>query len=143
MDEYQGMKWNKPLDSNGGTIMHVAVGNNDAEAVLSIASKHPSLVNKMDKYNTSPLQMAVRFNRVPIVNILLDRKAKIDTKDEDGDSPVMEALDIGSLELVNILLDRGASLSRKDAQKFADENGEYYPFIIEMMERRKIIKKGK
>ena len=139
MDEYQGMKWNKPDESSGETIMHIAVGNNDSEAVSSIADSHPSLVNKMDKYNSSPLQLAVRYNCISIVKILLDRKAKINTKDDDGDSPAMEALDIGSLEMANLLLDRGASLSKKDAQKFVDENGEYYPFIVEMLEKRKLI----
>lgn len=83
--------------------------------VLQLKDQHGQKVNESGSCR-SALEMAVRFNHMSTVKILLDSGADIDqlTADDTPISILGKACDFGSLELVTHLLDQGATDKQVD-----------------------------
>ncbi|KAL1742745.1 ankyrin repeat-containing domain protein [Schizophyllum fasciatum] len=96
---------------------------------LLIDDLHASVEAQSSRaYAFTPLHFAARYGRRAVVDLLLDRKAAIDSRDQDGMTPLHCAASHGQSDVVAALLQRGANIAAVDnsgwsAVHFAVDNG--------------------
>lgn len=72
-------------------------------------------VNEVSPHNETALMLAVKKERLPVVNILLNRKdIAVDVKDKFGYTPFMFAAFTLNIEIMNLLHAKGADVSAVD-----------------------------
>jgi len=102
------------IDSFQNSALMMAVDNQHRE-VAEYLLQHGADIQLDNKYGYTPLMQAVMRNDAKMVNLLLDKGAKIDQKNFYTElTPLMMAVDNGSLEMVELLLARQASLNLQD-----------------------------
>lgn len=86
--------------------------------VKKLLRKDPSLIERKDKETGfTPLQMALKENKLNIADFLLNRGANINQKDKSGNSPLQLAVRNGDKEMARFLISRGADVNIKDKYK--------------------------
>jgi ankyrin repeat protein len=67
-------------------------------------------INKVNKYGSSPLIIAVKNNNLEISKYLIQKKADIEIYDANGETILMHAVNEGNIEIVKWLLDQKSDL---------------------------------
>ena len=101
---------------DGRTPLHIAVANNNLEAV-EILIKQGADPNAADKNGVTPLCEAARQNDVAIAKKLIQLGADVATKQPDGvETPLMAAISAKQPynEMVSLLLEHNADINAKD-----------------------------
>jgi ankyrin repeat protein len=76
---------------------------------------HGALVNAADSTGALPLHNAAIGGYADMINLLLDRGAKVNARDQDsGATPLILAASLGRVNAVEALLKRGADTSLRD-----------------------------
>ena len=91
------------------------VYDNDLELFKSEVAKLDD-INIQNKYGWTLLHIAIRRDRVDMVNFLLDNGADINKVDGVGWTPLMEAIMDDMTNLCKLLVDRGADKSIANAR---------------------------
>nr|CAD7407561.1 unnamed protein product [Timema cristinae]CAD7425059.1 unnamed protein product [Timema monikensis] len=86
-------------------------------ALLAILLQHGLNVNlRVDAFNTTLLHIAVDYNQISVVNLLLEHRADVNVTDSNGDSVLFWAAKNGNLEMVELLVHQGADVNALDIQ---------------------------
>jgi ankyrin repeat protein len=94
------------------TGLHLAAYFGVYEAVqFLIGSNSP---DPKDSYGQTPLFYAIKNGHEAVVQLLLDKGAKLETKDQYGQTPLLCAINNGHEAIVQLLLDKGTKLETKD-----------------------------
>ncbi|KAL0269313.1 UNVERIFIED_CONTAM: hypothetical protein PYX00_007096 [Menopon gallinae] len=97
-----------------------AAKTGDLEAVQRLLTSCPQKVNcrDLDGRHSTPLHFAAGFNRVSVVEYLLDHGADVHAKDKGGLVPLHNACSYGHYEVTELLVKHGASVNVADLWKF-------------------------
>lgn len=92
----------------------------DLETVRKIIITNPTAVNcrDIDGRHSTPLHFAAGFNRVPVVEYLLENGAEVHASDKGGLVPLHNACSYGHYEVTELLLKHGANVNVADLWKF-------------------------
>ncbi|XP_072836375.2 B-cell lymphoma 3 protein isoform X1 [Pogona vitticeps] len=98
----------------GFTPLHVAVGTCNREVVLTLL-EHRADVDAVDiKSGRSPLLHAVENNNLPMVELLLQHGANVNTQSYGGNTALHAASGRGLLDMLRLLVRNGADGSLKN-----------------------------
>lgn len=92
----------------------------DLDAVQRLLTTCPQTVNcrDLDGRHSTPLHFAAGYNRVSVVEYLLDHGADVHAKDKGGLVPLHNACSYGHYEVTELLVKHGASVNVADLWKF-------------------------
>ncbi|KAG8193909.1 hypothetical protein JTE90_011464 [Oedothorax gibbosus] len=92
----------------------------DTEVVKRILSSHLPVVNcrDVDGRQSTPLHFAAGYNRVSVVEYLLQHGADVHAKDKGGLVPLHNACSYGHYEVAELLVKFGANVNVADLWKF-------------------------
>ncbi|XP_015929424.1 poly [ADP-ribose] polymerase tankyrase-2 [Parasteatoda tepidariorum] len=92
----------------------------DTEVVKKILSSHLPVVNcrDVDGRQSTPLHFAAGYNRVSVVEYLLQHGADVHAKDKGGLVPLHNACSYGHYEVAELLVKYGANVNVADLWKF-------------------------
>lgn len=92
----------------------------DLELVKKIVADHPHIVNcrDLDGRHSTPLHFAAGYNRVGVVEFLLQHGADVHAKDKGGLVPLHNACSYGHYEVTELLVKHGASVNVCDLWRF-------------------------
>ncbi|KAJ8025370.1 Tankyrase-1 [Holothuria leucospilota] len=92
----------------------------DLDLVKAMTAKNPAIVNCRDKEgrHSTPLHFAAGYNRVAVVDFLLQHGAYVHAKDKGGLVPLHNACSFGHYEVTELLLKHGAMVNATDLWKF-------------------------
>ena len=106
-------KVDEPNDSRMTPLFHAAHGGTTAVvAALLERGARPDCVES--KYGDSALMRAANNGHLPIVKLLVDRKAKLELENQEGLTAFMMAARNGNRDVVEFLLSRKANARHKD-----------------------------
>ncbi|EYU27281.1 hypothetical protein MIMGU_mgv1a026001mg [Erythranthe guttata] len=100
-------------ERNTSITIHECAKSGDLVALQTLLQHNPSLLNQTNRpMLQTPLHMAASFNRVEIIEYLLDWEgqgiAEMEAKNVNGETPLHVAAKNGYNEAVTMLLNRGA-----------------------------------
>lgn len=92
----------------------------DLEQVQRLLSSFPHIVNcrDLDGRHSTPLHFASGYNRVTVVEFLLQQGADVHAKDKGGLVPLHNACSYGHYEVTELLVKHGANVNVADLWKF-------------------------
>ncbi|XP_074640442.1 poly [ADP-ribose] polymerase tankyrase-1-like [Tubulanus polymorphus] len=92
----------------------------DLEVVKKLVSVHPHAVNcrDLDGRHSTPLHFAAGYNRVAVVEYLLQHAADVHAKDKGGLVPLHNACSYGHSHVAELLVKHGACVNVADLWKF-------------------------
>jgi len=92
----------------------------DLELVKKIVNLHSHIVNcrDLDGRHSTPLHFAAGYNRVGVVEFLLNNGADVHAKDKGGLVPLHNACSYGHYEVTELLVKHGATVNVSDLWKF-------------------------
>jgi len=92
----------------------------DLELVKKIVNQHSHIVNcrDLDGRHSTPLHFAAGYNRVGVVEFLLNNGADVHAKDKGGLVPLHNACSYGHYEVTELLVKHGATVNVSDLWKF-------------------------
>lgn len=92
----------------------------DLETVQRIIEANPHTVNcrDLDGRHSTPLHFAAGYNRVPVVEYLLENGAEVHASDKGGLVPLHNACSYGHYEVTELLVKHGANVNVADLWKF-------------------------
>ncbi len=92
----------------------------DLELVKKVVADHPHIVNcrDLDGRHSTPLHFAAGYNRVGVVEFLLQNGADVHAKDKGGLVPLHNACSYGHYEVTELLVKHGASVNVCDLWRF-------------------------
>lgn len=92
----------------------------DLETVQRIVSANAHTVNcrDLDGRHSTPLHFAAGYNRVPVVEFLLEQGAEVHASDKGGLVPLHNACSYGHYEVTELLVKHGANVNVADLWKF-------------------------
>lgn len=92
----------------------------DLELVKKVVLDHPHIVNcrDLDGRHSTPLHFAAGYNRVGVVEFLLQHGADVHAKDKGGLVPLHNACSYGHYEVTELLVKHGASVNVCDLWRF-------------------------
>ncbi|KAH8384004.1 hypothetical protein KR009_011649 [Drosophila setifemur] len=92
----------------------------DLDTVRRIVLNNPHSVNcrDLDGRHSTPLHFAAGFNRVPVVQFLLEHGAEVHMADKGGLVPLHNACSYGHYEVTELLVKHGANVNVPDLWKF-------------------------
>lgn len=92
----------------------------DLETVQRIILANPHTVNcrDLDGRHSTPLHFAAGYNRVPVVEFLLEHGAEVHASDKGGLVPLHNACSYGHYEVTELLVKHGANVNVADLWKF-------------------------
>jgi len=93
--------------------LHMAVLQGDLEAVRRGIAAGADL-NEKDAYGSTPLMVAVTFDRTAVARALIDAGADLGITNNDGGTPLHAAAFLCRVEIVQALLDAGADKYVRD-----------------------------
>ena len=91
------------------------------DTVASLLDEDPSLLNGLypdrPHIDNTLLMLAAQYDRVPVIELLLDRGAKVDVREpRDGWTALLTAVKFKSVNALKKLLERGANPNLKDQE---------------------------
>ncbi|XP_067936599.1 poly [ADP-ribose] polymerase tankyrase-1-like isoform X2 [Watersipora subatra] len=108
----------------GGTDVDIqlldAAKTGDMDLVKKLVTAHIGAVNcrDLDGRHSTPLHFAAGYNRLSVVQHLLDNGADVHAKDKGGLVPLHNACSYGHYEVTELLLEHGACVNVADLWKF-------------------------
>lgn len=92
----------------------------DLDTVQRIVVANPHTVNcrDLDGRHSTPLHFAAGYNRVPVVEFLLEHGAEVYASDKGGLVPLHNACSYGHYEVTELLVKHGANVNVADLWKF-------------------------
>ncbi|XP_037653563.1 ankyrin repeat and SAM domain-containing protein 6 isoform X3 [Choloepus didactylus] len=94
------------------TVTSVRPKTGNFQLVKEIADEDPSHVNMVNGDGASPLMLAAVTGQLPLVQLLVERRADVDKQDSvHGWTALMQATYHGNKEVVKYLLNQGADVS--------------------------------
>nr|AAD34784.1 unknown [Drosophila melanogaster] len=107
-----------PPDSETHLLEAAKAG--DLDTVRRIVLNNPISVNcrDLDGRHSTPLHFAAGFNRVPVVQFLLEHGAEVYAADKGGLVPLHNACSYGHYEVTELLVKHGANVNVSDLWKF-------------------------
>lgn len=92
----------------------------DLETVQRIVLNNPHTVNcrDLDGRHSTPLHFASGYNRIAIVEFLLENGAEVHASDKGGLVPIHNACSYGHYEVTELLIKYGANVNIADLWKF-------------------------
>lgn len=92
----------------------------DLDTVRRIIKTSPQTVNcrDLDGRHSTPLHFAAGYNRVPVVEFLLENGAEVHAADKGGLVPLHNACSYGHFEVTELLVKHGANVNVADLWKF-------------------------
>jgi 26S proteasome non-ATPase regulatory subunit 10 len=101
--------------SDTGGLLNKSANSLPANVVESLLNADPKLISRRDDDERLPLHWATSYNRLPIVELLVERKdCDIDAKDGAGWTSLMMAASLKESDaLVDLLLAKGADVDEK------------------------------
>ncbi|XP_048249327.1 poly [ADP-ribose] polymerase tankyrase-1-like isoform X1 [Haliotis rufescens] len=92
----------------------------DMEMVKKLVATNPHAVNcrDVDGRHSTPLHFAAGYNRVSVVEYLLQQGADVHAKDKGGLVPLHNACSYGHFEVTELLIKHGACVNVADLWKF-------------------------
>ncbi|KFB40787.1 hypothetical protein ZHAS_00008218 [Anopheles sinensis] len=92
----------------------------DIDSVRRIVLSSPMTVNcrDLDGRHSTPLHFAAGYNRVPVVEFLLEHGAEVHASDKGGLVPLHNACSYGHYEVTELLVKHGANVNVADLWKF-------------------------
>ncbi|CAL8093333.1 unnamed protein product [Orchesella dallaii] len=92
----------------------------DLDTVVKILSQRPDVVNcrDMEGRHSTPLHFASGYNRVAVVEYLLQHNADVHAKDKGGLVPLHNSCSYGHFEVTELLVSHGANVNVTDLWKF-------------------------
>ncbi|XP_072386285.1 poly [ADP-ribose] polymerase tankyrase [Diabrotica undecimpunctata] len=92
----------------------------DIDQVQRLLGSYPHIVNcrDLDGRHSTPLHFASGYNRVAVVEFLLQQGADVHAKDKGGLVPLHNACSYGHYEVTELLVKHGASVNVADLWKF-------------------------
>lgn len=114
---------NPPSSSNSADVecqLLDAAKGGDLEQVQRLLGQLPHIVNcrDLDGRHSTPLHFAAGYNRVAVVEYLLEHGADVHAKDKGGLVPLHNACSYGHYEVTELLVKHGASVNVADLWKF-------------------------
>ena len=98
-------------------ILHAAISNRH-HVIEYLISACPEAADAGDKFGKRPLHVAVEYDSVETVEVLLQGGAYVNSSTEHGFTPLMALCSSGDIEhreeLMRLLLDAGAYLEQKE-----------------------------
>ncbi|XP_044260060.1 poly [ADP-ribose] polymerase tankyrase [Tribolium madens] len=97
-----------------------AAKSGDLEQVQRLLETYPNTVNcrDLDGRHSTPLHFASGYNRVAVVEYLLQQGADVHAKDKGGLVPLHNACSYGHYEVTELLVKHGANVNVADLWKF-------------------------
>ncbi|CAG9818394.1 unnamed protein product [Phaedon cochleariae] len=97
-----------------------AAKSGDLEQVQRLLGSYPHTVNcrDLDGRHSTPLHFASGYNRVAVVEFLLQQGADVHAKDKGGLVPLHNACSYGHYEVTELLVKHGATVNVADLWKF-------------------------
>ncbi|XP_037282479.2 tankyrase isoform X1 [Rhipicephalus microplus] len=112
----------EPQHSSGDVEFQLleAAKAGDLDIVKKLISSHVEIVNcrDVDGRQSTPLHFAAGYNRVAVVEFLLQHGADVHSKDKGGLVPLHNACSYGHYEVADLLVKHGASVNVSDLWKF-------------------------
>lgn len=92
----------------------------DLETVQRIILNNPNIVNcrDLDGRHSTPLHFASGYNRIAIVEFLLESGAEVHSSDKGGLVPIHNSASYGHFEVTELLIKYGANVNIADLWKF-------------------------
>uniref|UniRef100_A0A336MN10 Poly [ADP-ribose] polymerase n=1 Tax=Culicoides sonorensis TaxID=179676 RepID=A0A336MN10_CULSO len=92
----------------------------DIDTVKSIIQSHPHTVNcrDLDGRHSTPLHFSAGYNRIAVVEILLENGADVSKADKGGLVPLHNSASYGHYEVTELLIKYGANVNVADLWKF-------------------------
>jgi ankyrin repeat protein len=109
------------LDNAGRAPLHLAVGNDHAEAVQQLIQSGAD-VDITDMHEMTPLLVAARNNRTTCMRLLLNAGCRIDQCSIDGSTALHWAAQYGSADAVRLLLDAKETKTKAKRMATATES---------------------
>ena len=101
------------VDSDGFTVLHLAVANNHKNIVELLVAKGAD-INAKDDDGFTPLHWTAIKGHKEIVELLIDNGANVNPKgDEFGMTPLHKAASKGHREITELLIANGADVNAK------------------------------
>ena len=97
-------------------------------------------MNCINNTYQTPLFVAAAYNQVEIIDYLLQKGAKIETKDRDNFTPLLMAASEGNADAVRLLMDNNADLYALDKE---DKTALYWAAAQNNIEVAQVGKKTK
>lgn len=95
-------------DHNNALHMAVLFGHYNIVDILAM----PKMIESTNEKWYTPLIMAARMNRQDILELLVNRSAKIDATSKSGNCALYAAVNNGNIDMTRYLLDHGAKTKR-------------------------------
>jgi ankyrin repeat protein len=102
------------IDLNGKTALHHAIGSVEVMEALLNASFSPAL-NVQDNNGDTPLMNACAENRIDVIKLLLENKAKTEMRNNQGYTALIKTVEYSkSNEIIQLLYAAGADIEAED-----------------------------
>ncbi|XP_065175426.1 poly [ADP-ribose] polymerase tankyrase-like [Sycon ciliatum] len=95
-----------------------AAKNGDMETIKSLLTSSNVNCRDIDGRMSTPLHFASGYNRIPVVEHLLQNGANVHAKDKGGLVPLHNACSYGHYEVAELLVKHGANVNMPDLWKF-------------------------
>jgi hypothetical protein len=95
--------------------LHAAIAKGDYANALKMIEQGTDIEAKDPGAGASPLHYAVMKGEMPLVGLLLQRGADVNSRTKSGTSPLHTAVLYGRREVAEYLLDKGADVNAKSA----------------------------
>jgi ankyrin repeat protein len=111
-------------------------GNGDLDKARVLIESHHADINGRNDMGFTPLWAASKNGHLPVVRLLLEKKASIDARAWEGETPLIAAAAAGQTSIVKYLIENGADETLRDgsgwtARKWAEvrEHGDTYRYL--------------
>ena len=102
------------LDSAGYTVLHLSVWLNHYSFVCRLLNEVRCPVDIKSKSQQTSLSLAAARGYLPLLKLLLDKGADIESRDSVGMTPILCSAHNGQVQSFYVLKARGANLEAKD-----------------------------
>ncbi len=99
-----------------GTALHAAVSQGSADLAKILIKHNADLEAVSEQQGARAMHLAAAFGEVPMLQLLLDGGADIDSRDDHKRTPLLQAAVFGHAEAVELLLESGADIELKDSR---------------------------